>query len=438
MIRLEELLYSLTTVIIRYHDSLTAPLVSASNKTEMHLKSRELATSIIKEPALDFKLRLNEIIQNCTNGYQTRRPFLNFMLNEIVMLHSFLSKKEPFSAQELIEYKAQIFKLLMDVKGLLETPKSKTYPVTQHTTTMNSEGVIALSGCKNDGYTGNEFCNSGIFLKEEILATLNIKISFTEDKYKEFVERICTEHQYALLVPELLEKLQKAELARDTNQQTIIELTLKSQEPQQATPEQIAESERLNGTIREQKAELDVLDDTIAELRRQLQIAQEQITVIERLNGTIREQKSELDVLAETIVELRKQLQAVPRQIAEIEQLNGTIQEQKSELDAQAKTIAELKRQLQTAPGQIAEAQRLNGTSQGQKAELAPPDETMARRQLPANNTQARRIFGVGNYYSLFHPYLTPNPLAQPTVTPKPSDFDDFDFSDSKNYDARQ
>lgn len=303
MIRLEELLYSLTTVIIRYHDSLVSPLVSASNKTEMHLKSRELATAIINDHDQDFKLRLNEIILNCTKGYPGRRPFLSFILNEIVLINSFLNKKNSFSPEEFIEYKAQVFKLLMDFKGLLTTIKSKTHPVTQHKTEISPEGIIALSGCINDGYTGNEFCNSGIFLKEEVLEILNIKISFVEEKYREFAERICTEHQNALLVPELLAKLHETELARSVEQQKIIELsTPKTPEPQPVQPDQSEEIRKLEEIIQQQKI--------IIQKSQETQPVQPQSEESSKLLDIIHQQKLALDQSVETITDLRKQVQA--------------------------------------------------------------------------------------------------------------------------------
>lgn len=303
MIRLEELLYSLTTVIIRYHDSLALPLIRASNKTEMHLKSRELATAIINDRDQDFKLKLNELIQNCTKGYPGRRPFLSFMLNEIVLIHSFLNKKNSFSPEEFIEYKAQIFRLLMDFKGLLTTIKGKTYSVTQHKTEINPEGVIDLYGCINDGYTGNEFCNSGIFLKEEILEILNIKISFVEEKYREFAERICTEHQNALLVPELLAKLHETELARSAEQQKIIELsTPKTPEPQPVQPDQSEEIRKLEEIIQQQKLIIQKSQETQPVLPQSEQSSQ--------LLDIIHQQKLALDQHVETITDLRRQVQA--------------------------------------------------------------------------------------------------------------------------------
>lgn len=282
MIRLKELLYSLTTVIIRYHDSLVTPLIIATNKTEMHLKSRDLATTIIDDHEQDFKLRLSEIIQNCTKGYPGRRPFLNFILNEIVLLHSYLNKKNSFSAEEFIEYKTQVFKLLMDFKGLLTTIKSKTYPVTQHKTEIGPEGIIALSGCINDGYTGNEFCNSGMFLKEEVLGILNIKISFVEEKYKEFADLICTEHQNTLLIPELLARIEQIELAKcleieqvkqAVRENVIDELAAqKSQETQPALTDQSAEIRALEEIIQQQKTVTDELAATITDLKSQIQV----------------------------------------------------------------------------------------------------------------------------------------------------------------------
>lgn len=305
MIRLEELLYSLTTVIVRYHDSLAAKkLIIAKDKPEARLKSRDFALEIIKDKNNDFHLKLGEIIKNCTEGYPGRRPFLNFLLNELVLLHSFLNKKESFSEEDLVKYKDQVFRILMDFKGLLSTTKSKTFEVTQHKTEMCPGGLIALSGCINDGYTGNDLCNSGIFLKEEVLDILNISIGFSEEIVKEFANRICTEHQNALSVPELKTENQR----------------LKQQMSEQ---EHVVESEdqTLKLKLAEQAGKLNDQDVLIRQQQEQIKQQAEQI-----------KQQEE---------QAKQQLEQIKLQLEQIQQQEEKIKQQEELISTQRRQIGE-------------------------------------------------------------------------------------------------
>lgn len=216
MTRLEELLYTLTSVIIRYHDSqpkVLNKLIVESNPILLRRKALALAKEIIQDKDVECKGRLEELIQNCTKGYPDRKPFLYFILNEVLFLKSMLDRKSSFEPSKLEEYKKQIAQLLIDLKQLMITPKSKTYEVKYTSATENSETSISLSGVKNDGYVGGEFCNSGNLIKEEVLEALNIHINSkntaecsSDEEIKALAESLCLEHQNALLVPELLEK----------------------------------------------------------------------------------------------------------------------------------------------------------------------------------------------------------------------------------------
>ncbi len=415
MIRLEELLYSLTTVIVRYHDSLVAKrLVLASNKAEMQLKSRLFATQIITDNEQDFRQRLGGIIQTCTEGYPGRRPFLNFLLNEITLLHSFLSRKESFSSAEFNTYKEQTFKLLMDFKGLLTTTKSKTYPVTQHKTGSNSEAIIALSGCINDGYTGNEFCNSGIFLIEEVLDTLNIKINFVEDKFKEFAERICTEHQNALLVPELTHMLQESEREKiesidsvRKSQQVIIDDQSKQVEELQAQIQQ-----KLASALPDQSIEIRRLEE---QLERQKQLATRQNDKIKDLEGTQQTQQATIDMQLKQIGDLTAQKQQeqshASEQSAEIRRLEALTEQQKQQEQSH---VSE----------QSAEISRLEALIEQQK-QLANEQEEKIRAltQQVAMAPQAR-VFGFGGYSPGLFPFINrfPRTITSEEVIATPED----------------
>lgn len=264
MTRLEELLYALTSVIIRYHDSqpkVLNKLVVEKNPTLLGKKVLAYAKEIIHDENEGFKAKLEEIIQDCTSkGYTERNPFLRFILNEIVFLKSMQDRKKSFDPSQLEEYKKQIAQILLDLKQLMITPKSKTYGVTYTKTTEDYEPNISLSGLKNDGYYGGEFCNSGNLINEEVLQTFNIHINSndvsecsSDDELKEIASSLCLEHQNRLRVPELSE--------------LVHELTDHNKELRKAVRTQAEESEKDKKKILEQETTMQEKDKEIEKLK---------------------------------------------------------------------------------------------------------------------------------------------------------------------------
>ncbi|CZG60477.1 TPA: hypothetical protein JBD88_01580 [Legionella pneumophila subsp. pneumophila] len=271
MTRLEELLYTLTSVIIRYHDSqpkVLNKLIVESNPILLRRKALALAKEIIQDKDIECKGRLEELIQNCTKGYPDRKPFLYFILNEVLFLKSMLDKKSSFEPSKLEGYKKQIAQLLIDLKQLMITPKSKTYEVKYTSATENSETSISLSGVKNDGYVGGEFCNSGNLIKEEVLEALNIHINSkntaecsSDEEIKALAESLCLEHQNALLVPELSEK---ARILTESSQEQENELVTKTKQIE-TDKKTILEQQ---ATIQEKDKEIEALKEKISDLTR--------------------------------------------------------------------------------------------------------------------------------------------------------------------------
>ncbi|WP_298622895.1 hypothetical protein [uncultured Legionella sp.] len=205
MTGLEDLLYSLTTVIIRYHDAQTRvkKLVPESDEHSARKDSRILAKIIINDDKIDFKTRLNTLIKECPQSSPDRKPFLEFLLNEIVSLKSFLDQKTSFDTFQYEEFKKQLFTLFWDFNSLLSTTKSNTSKVTKNKTGFIAEAICVLAGLVNDGWSGSELCNSGIFLKEEVIERFHITLGSGPSEFIELSEQICSEHQNALLIIEL-------------------------------------------------------------------------------------------------------------------------------------------------------------------------------------------------------------------------------------------
>ncbi|WP_240610475.1 hypothetical protein [Legionella qingyii] len=191
MTRLEELIYSLTAVIVRYHDSQpkVKKLVSETNEELLREKSLIRAKEIIQNKEVHFKIRLNELIKQCSDS--GRRPFLYYILHEISSLKELLDKTGSLEPAKLEEYKNQIFQLLVDLRELLDTPKHKTYRMTYSKSEDTKEMTIGLSGLKNDGYIGGELCNSGDILNDSVLRSFNISTQTSNARISDIAEQIC-------------------------------------------------------------------------------------------------------------------------------------------------------------------------------------------------------------------------------------------------------
>lgn len=281
MTRLEELIYSLTAVIVRYHDSQpkVKKLVSETNEELLREKSLIRAKEIIQNKEVHFKIRLNELIKQCSDS--GRRPFLYYILHEITSLKELLDKTASLESTKLEEYKNQIFQLLIDLRVLLDTPKHKTYRMTYSKSEDTEERTIALSGLKNDGYIGGDLCNSGDILNDSVLRLFNISTQTSNARIGDIAEQICMEHQHALLVPELLEKnaLQKKvnseqekELGLLTNEQKETHKKLASLTAKERTAIYVFYIlfKRMQAKEEKQKTVIEQQQNTIGELRQQI------------------------------------------------------------------------------------------------------------------------------------------------------------------------
>ncbi|MCE0721749.1 MULTISPECIES: hypothetical protein [Legionella] len=232
MTRLEELLYSLTAVVVRYHDSQpkVRKLVVATDENLLREKSLSCAKEIIQNQNIHFKIRLNDLIKQCSDS--GRRPFLYYILHEITSLKELLDQKTSFEPSKLEENKNQISQLLIDLKFLLDTPKHKTYRITYSKPEDTKKTTLDLSGLKSDSYLGGELCNSGEILNDEVLRRFNICTYTSNERIKDIAEQICTEHQHALLVPELIEQNEVQKKINSEQEQELSSLTNQQEENQ--------------------------------------------------------------------------------------------------------------------------------------------------------------------------------------------------------------
>lgn len=266
MTRLEDLIYSLATVIICYHDSQGFnPLVREATLEEQLRKSREKAKQLILAKSPTFDKSLEALIEECTQSYPLRKPLLFYIAEQIKFLKSLQNRDKSFSSETLVGYKGEITRMLIDFRNLLVTVKSKTYDVKYCAITPENgetppNKIISLSGLKNDAMFGALLCRSGDLLKDEVLKKFNIIVDVTKDSAvkeptPEILEQsdiFCNEHQNALLVPELLLKNTLLQEQIGTRDRTITEvLQPKLDEAASKIMEQTATIESLNQQLKE-------------------------------------------------------------------------------------------------------------------------------------------------------------------------------------------
>lgn len=224
MTRSEDLLYSLATVIIRYHDKQSGVkiLITESDESLVRKKSRILAKRIINDSKTDFKERFDSLITECPKHHPDRRPFLSFILNELSSLKLIIDHQNSFSPSQLEEYKQQIIEMLKGFKGLLSTSKGTTSIITQHKTATSPGGKTSLEGLIDTSYLNSgQLCNSGIFLKEELMDRYNLDLDSTDTELSEFAQQLCQEHQNTLLVTELTAPKEAHSVISDTEHHEI-------------------------------------------------------------------------------------------------------------------------------------------------------------------------------------------------------------------------
>lgn len=208
MTRLEELVYKLTAVIIRYHDKQThvKALVVDNDKNSLKNKIHACADEILKCTKPDYKTRLEDLIKSCTEQSPRRQHFLKFLLHEIVFIQTQLDRNTAYNSDEFIRFQEQMNQLFTDLKKLMSTTKSNVCAI--HHSNLEKKVVpsVKLQGLVNNGYTGGELCNSGIILNEEVFSAFQLFANSSPTSTNQLVEQMCTELQNSLLVAELSTK----------------------------------------------------------------------------------------------------------------------------------------------------------------------------------------------------------------------------------------
>ena len=242
MTRLEELIYSLATVIVRYHDSqaIEPKLVVPAELTATALrkKSHERAVEIIQNKETDYVSYLEGKITACTKGYHAREQYLLFLLKEISFLKEQLNRKTPFEHLELQTFQGQLTQLFIDFRQLLNLKNGVIHKATENSSKGNEPKE--LSGLLNTRYVGGKYCNSGQLLIDEVLFVLHMTTEDSDAELKQIAANICSEHQTQL--EHQSEKQKK--VAQELEHEKQISSSLEAQKSELGAAHSLAMSEK--------------------------------------------------------------------------------------------------------------------------------------------------------------------------------------------------
>lgn len=221
MIQMEELIYSLTSVIIRYLDSQDEYNKIVQAPPEEHInQTRDYSKKIFSDSGDAIKEKLDKLIEIHTESYPTRRPLLKYFSNEIQFLKNQIDRTTPYTHEEFDSFEKQITQLLFDFKTLLYTPKGIKCSIMLHPCVSTGketldpdyilslrnpakESSITLNGLKSPPYMPKTFCTSGDFLIQEFTEILYFPLEKADKlSLEKFAKTICADHQKKLISSE--------------------------------------------------------------------------------------------------------------------------------------------------------------------------------------------------------------------------------------------
>ncbi|EHL31529.1 coiled-coil domain-containing protein [Legionella drancourtii] len=298
MTRLDDLIISLTTILVCYHDSQTQvvkPRITEDDK--FWSKSRQYAIDLLNEA--DYVMEIDKLNKACTSHYTGRLHFLDFIKDTIIDLKTKQNKDTPFDDNELEVYTKDIARLFIDFRELLKIPKSKHYDV-QFKEVHGKTANISLPGLIDDSYTRSftnfissnkeePLCNSGKLTTKILLDRFNIKATSSNEEMHQIAKILCQEHQDSLLAKEN----QKIKAELEQSQHKVAEQQSTNEKLTRKIAEQQSANEELNRKLAEQQS-------TNIELNRRIV---EQQSLIKSLELRVAEQQSTNEALAHRIAE---------------------------------------------------------------------------------------------------------------------------------------
>ncbi|CAM2788105.1 Uncharacterised protein [Legionella steigerwaltii] len=304
MTRLEELIYSLATVIVRYHDSqdIKEKLVVAVEPSVLRKKSHDRAIEIIQDTKTDYFPFLEGKIAACTKGYHVREQYLLFILNEIRFLKEQLDRKTPFEPKELQTFQEQLTQLFIDFRQLLNLKNGMMHPATENSS--KGSKLKELSGLLNTRYVGGKYCNSGQLLIDEVLFVLHMTTEDSNSELKEIAGNICIEHQTQLSLQS--EKLKNEAKESEFEKQKLSLLEAQKSELDSAHKLELLEKDKAHQlAMDELRSDLERIKEAPKPQLESLEKDKSSLLTIDELQKELEKTKAELQKAQEEVLSLR-------------------------------------------------------------------------------------------------------------------------------------
>lgn len=229
MLTIKELIQGFVIVAVRYHN-----YQKKIARTAIELESE--VNALLNEQDLNTKL-INLIDSSMIANYDERRELLNFIREEVVKLKIFEQRIEPFTEKEeddddesnkeldeLSKYKRKIEQLLFDLQKLILTPKNTDYQVTIMDYNQDAINGTKLS-LKGLGANWRSYiCESGTYVKEEILNKAGMLESLLDKsapldqqiraRAQRAATELCDTHQKELLAAQALQYKSERDAAK--------------------------------------------------------------------------------------------------------------------------------------------------------------------------------------------------------------------------------
>lgn len=202
---LNDLRNSLVTVIVNYHAK------------KLNGKSSEKLETLLTTPHTELMLQLKGLIIESTKDDQTRRPLLNFILDnlELVMV-TFDKSEQPVSSERALQVKNGLVTFVMSIQQLLNTSQNTEITIAK------KEASIKLHGLVKGIWPISSFCSSGALLSDTFLPALKLTQYDNKETVKNTIHELVENQQLKLLaryqenqITELKESLKQQEKSLD-------------------------------------------------------------------------------------------------------------------------------------------------------------------------------------------------------------------------------
>lgn len=254
MSRLQNLINSLIEVIVDYYETQTQKDYSLE--------------ALLKMPNEELMSTLQTLINDATKVYKTRSNLLNYFFYEISTLKPVVDAPEPLNEIDCMAIHERLFKLITNIKTLLETSQSSTISVSYDNKSKDIYGFIRGAM----GYW--TLCNSGQLIQDKFINVLNLPVDNSVKTLNGFIVTMIDEHQTALQLP-LLTKENKQLKEENT---ALREVSTQTQE-------QVSELQKKIQDLQEQK---NILENQLQSLKNEQEKMSDELERLRIENSSLR------------------------------------------------------------------------------------------------------------------------------------------------------